>query len=213
MHTYVCMYAYVCMHVCIQGIHVDERDLLFSVMSAYVLKIMTQIYSLSLKEPSSVKLKKLTCSSPECLICHSFALSLESLTTPSADAFQDLLHFDQNGNLLGTTKCGGNVHTMMLNHPHKPSRHVTKDECLERVKTELTAVKEKILTNIIQNLKDQCDPETYYFSWSGLNFQLKLSVPDRMTSLKDIITLYCTTEVHIVQKYTNQKEEDTAADT
>ena len=27
------------------------------------------------------------------------------------------------------------------------------------------------------------------------------------------MTLYCTTKVHIVQKYTNQKEEDTAADT
>ena len=135
----------------------------------------------------------------------SFASSLESLATPSADAFQDSLHFDQNGTLLGTSKCGGNVHTMMLNHPHKPSRHVTEDERLEKVKTELTAVKEKIITNIIQNLKDQRDTEAYYFSWSGLDLQLKLSVPDRITRLKDIMTLYFTTKVHIVQKYTNQK--------
>ena len=51
---------------------------------------------------------------------------------------------------------------------------MTEDERQEKVKTELTAVKEKILTNIIQNVKDQYYTETYYFSWSGLNLQLKL---------------------------------------
>ena len=128
----------------------------------------------------------------------SLASLLESLTAPSADAFQDLLHFNQNGNLLGATKCGVNVHIMMLNQPHKPSRHVTENERLEKVKAELNAVKEKILNNISQNVKDLCDTETYYFSWSSLDLQLKLSVPDRITHLKYIITLYCTTKVHIV---------------
>ena len=142
-----------------------------------------------------------------------FASSLESLTIPPADDFQDLLHYNQKGNLLGTTKCGSHVQTMMLNHPHKPSRHVTEDERLKKVKTELTAVKEKILTNIIQNVKDQCDTETYYFTWSGLDLQLHLSVSDKITHLKYILTLYCTTKVHIVPKYTNQKEEDTVAHT
>ena len=84
---------------------------------------------------------------------------------------------------------------------------------MEKVKTKLNAVEGKILTNIIQNVKDQCDTETYYFSWSGLDLQLELSVPDRITGLKEIMTLYCTTKVQIVQKYTNQKEEDTVADT
>ena len=135
------------------------------------------------------------------MICQTLASSLESLKTPSADAFQELLHFDQNGNLMETTKCGGNVYTMMLNHPHKPSCHVI--EHLEKVKTELTAVKEKILTTIIQNVKDHYDTETYYFSWSGLDFQLKLSVPDRIICLKDIITLYCSTKVLHLQKYTS----------
>ena len=71
----------------------------------------------------------------------SFASSLKHLIISSADAFQDLSHFDQNGNLLETTKCGGNVHTMMLNHPQKPSRDVKEDERLEKLKTELTTVK------------------------------------------------------------------------
>ena len=84
---------------------------------------------------------------------------------------------------------------MMLNHLHKPSRHVTDNERLEKVKTELTVVKEKTLTNIIQNKKDQCGAGTYYFSLSGLDHHLKLSVPDKITCLKDIIILYCTAKV------------------
>ena len=136
-----------------------------------------------------------------CLICQTSASSLESLITPSADAFQELLHFDQNGNSMGTTKCGGNIYTMMLNHPHKPSCCMT--EHLEKVKTELIAAKGKILTNTIQNVKDQYDTETYYFSWSSLDLQLKLSVPDTVTCPKDVITLYCTTKVQFVHNYTN----------
>ena len=114
---------------------------------------------------------------------------------------------------MGATECGGIVHTFMLNHPHKPSHHVTEHEHLEKVKTELAAVKGEILTNIIQNVKDQCNTETYYFSCSGHNLQLKLSVPDRITRFKDIMTLYCIIRVYIVQKYTCQKGEYTVADT
>ena len=84
---------------------------------------------------------------------------------------------------MGTTKYGGNVHTTVMNHPHKPNCHMT--ERLVKVKTELIAAKEKILTNIIQNVKDQYDTETYYFSWSSLDLQLKISVPDTVTCPKD----------------------------
>ena len=60
-------------------------------------------------------------------------------------------------------------------------------------------------------MKDQWDTETYYFSWLGLDLWLKLSVPERITQGHN--DLYCTTKDHIVQKYTNQKEEDTVLDT
>ena len=53
----------------------------------------------------------------------------------------------------------------------------------------------------------------HYFSWLGLNLQLKSPVTDRITHLKEIITFYCSIKVVIMQKYTNQKEEDTATDT
>ena len=156
-HVFDVMLAAVYDIMYIKGIHVDERDLLFSVMNVYILKIMSDLQpkfeGTILRQADKVDLLV----SRVFDISDSFASSLESLTTPTTDAFQDSLHFNQNGN-------GGNVHTIMLNHPHKPSRHITKNGYLEKVKTELTAVKGKILTNIIQNVKDQCDTETYYFS-------------------------------------------------
>ena len=124
-----------------KGIRGDERDLLFSVMNVYALKIMSDLQSkfdgtfLHQADKTDLLVSRVFDMSD------SFTSSLESSTTPSADAFQDSLHLDQNGNLLGTTKCGCNVHTMMLNHPHKVSHRVTEDERLEKVKTELTTVK------------------------------------------------------------------------
>ena len=124
-----------------KGIRGDERDLLFSVMNVYALKIMSDLQSkfdgtfLHQADKTDLLVSRVFDMSD------SFTSSLESSATPSADAFQDSLHLDQNGNLLGTTKCGGNVHTMMLNHPHKVSHRVTEDERLEKVKTELTTVK------------------------------------------------------------------------
>ena len=108
-----------------KGICVDERDLLFSVMNIYILKIMTDI------QPNFEGTFLHQADKTDLLVFRvfdmsdSFASSLESFTTPPADASQDSLPLDQNGNLLGTTKRGGNVHTIMLNHPHKPSHHVT----------------------------------------------------------------------------------------
>ena len=124
-----------------KGIRGDERDLLFSVMNVYALKIMSDLQSkfdgtfLHQADKTDLLVSRVFDMSD------SFTSSLESSTTPSVDAFQDSLHLDQNGKLLGTTKGGGNVHTMMLNHPHKVSHRVTEDERLEKVKTELTTVK------------------------------------------------------------------------
>ena len=101
----------------------------------------------------------------------------------------------------------------MLNHPHKPSRHITEEERLDKVKTDLLDIKEKIKTNIIQNAQEQCDAETYYYCWSGLDLSVKLSILERKERLRDTIALFCTTKIHTVQKYTNQDETKTDADT
>ena len=84
-----------------KGIRVDERDLLFSVMNVYALKIMSHLQSkfdgtfLHQVDKTDLLVSRVFDMSD------SFTSSLESSTTPSADAFQDSLHLDQNGNLLG----------------------------------------------------------------------------------------------------------------
>ena len=104
---------------------VDEQDLLFSVMNVYILKIISDLQP-KLEETFLCQADKMDLLVTRVFdMSDSFASPLESLTTASSDAFQDLLHFDQNANLLGTTKCSGNVHTIMQNHWHQPSCHVT----------------------------------------------------------------------------------------
>ena len=79
-----------------EGINVDEWDLSFSVMNVYILKIMSDLKPMFegtfLWQADKTDLLV----SRVFDISDSFASPLESLTTPSADAFQDLLHFDQN---------------------------------------------------------------------------------------------------------------------
>ena len=71
-----------------KGIHGDERDLLFSVMNVYALKIMSDLQSkfdgtfLHQADKTDLLVSRVFDMSD------SFTSSLESSTTPSADAFQ-----------------------------------------------------------------------------------------------------------------------------
>ena len=67
-----------------------------------------------------------------------------------------------------------------------------------------SAVREKILTSIIQNGKNNVK------HWN-ITFHVHCFFLSNGLVVMAIITLYCSTEVHIIQKYTNQKEEDTSA--
>ena len=104
----------------------------------------------------------------------SFASSITSVKTPSADKFKDSLRLDENGNLLADTEIKDNIHTMMLNHPHKPSRHKTEEERIMKIKG-LTKLKERIIANIEANIHDQCGESTFYYCWSGLDLSEKNS--------------------------------------
>ena len=73
-------------------------------------------------------------------------------------------------------------------------------------------LKRKILENIVSNIKDQCDDETFYFCWSGMDLEANLTTEIRKERLKDIVTLYCVDKDHTVQKYTDKKETVTAPD-
>ena len=180
-------------------------------MNVYVLKIMADLHPVFQKNFLRQADKSDLLVSMVYNLSSSFAATLESVETSSADSFLESLQFDDNGNLLGVTKCERENHTMTLNYSHHPSRN-TFDTRLHSLKNELKAVKVRIVDNIVDNVRDQCDDQTYFYAWSGLDLELKLSVTERVNRLRDIINVYCTERVHTVQKYRTQKEEDTVAD-
>lgn len=99
----------------------------------------------------------------------------------------------------------------MLNHSHKPARRMS-EEHLVKVTQDLVNVKERIRVNIIENVRSQCDSETYYYCWSGLGLKLKLSISQRKEHWKDIVVIFCTTKIFTVQKYIDANEKETEDD-
>ena len=142
----------------------------------------------------------------------SFASSITSVKTPSADKFKDSLRLDENGNLLADTEIKDNIHTMMLNHPHKPSRHITEEERILKIKEGLTKLKERIIANIEGNIHHQCGENTFYYCWSGLDLSDKISTDTRIERLRDLIILLCTVKDHTVGRHNDREESEIVPD-
>ena len=87
---------------------------------------------------------------------------------------------------------------------HQETRQ--KNSVWTRVKDEVVLLKQKIVENIMSNIKDQCDENTYYYNWSGFDLDIKLSPVARKERLKDLVTLFCTQRNHTVVQYTNVRE-------
>jgi len=115
---------------------------------------------------------------------------------------------DENGNLLVDTEIKDNIHTMMLNHSHKPSKHVTEEERILKIKEGLTKLRENIIANIEANIHDQCGENTFYYCWSVLDLSEKIPTDTRIERLRNVITLLCTFKVHTVGKYNVRKESE-----
>ena len=189
-----------------KGIRDDERNLLFTAENIFIVKVLADI------QPNFEKdyLRKADKSSlPVSMVYNtakSYASSITSVKTPSTDKFKDLLRLDENGNLLADTEIKDNIHTMMLNQPHKPSRHITEEERILKIKEGLTKLKERIIANIETNIHDQCGKNTFNYCWSGLDLSDKIPTNTRIKCLRDVITLLCTFKVHTVGRYNDCEE-------
>ena len=189
-----------------KGIRVDERNLLFTAENIFIVKVLADI------QPNFEKgyLQKADNSSLFVSTIYntakSFASSITSVKTPSADKFKNSLRLDENGNLLADTEIKDNIHTMMLNHPHKPSGHITEEERIMKIKG-LTKLKERIVVNIEANIHDQCGESTFA-CWSGLDLSEKIPTDTRIECLRHVITLLCTVKVHTVGRYNDRKESE-----
>ena len=135
------------------------------------------------------------------------------MSTPKADAFLDNLRIDDNENLMVEITLDSNTHTFLLNRHSKPSRNVSKQQALDKIKEKLQSIKGEIVENMNENIRDQCSKDTHFYSWSGLNLEdTSLSIEERMERLNDLITLFCTEKIHLVSTYKNKKETETVED-
>ena len=90
----------------------------------------------------------------------------------------------------------GKKHTLLFNKHRKP----TCVEVLTQAKENPCKLKDRILTNIKENIKDQCENNTCY-CWSALDLGDKSSIEERITKLKDLLAILC------IEKYTSKKED------
>ena len=187
-----------------KGVKEDDRDTLFTPKNNFILKIMSDLdhvfNSHYLRKADKGDLLVSTVYN----IAHSFADTMVNFSSTNAQNFVDSLKFDQHGNLQATLGIKGseNKHTITLNYPHKPARNQTQEERLNKLKEELESLNEDIRSNIVENVRDQCDSSTYYYSWSGLDLELPLSLDERKKRLKDVVAIYCCDRYHTVSEYT-----------
>ena len=66
---------------------------------------------------------------------------------------------------------------LYLNRHSKPSRsQLTSEQIVQSIKDDLINIKQRILKNIKENILDQCDEDTFYYCWSGLDLEIKVSI-------------------------------------
>ena len=164
----------------IKGIWADERGLLFTAENIFIVKVLADIQPNFEKDYLWKADKSSLLVSTVYNTAKLFASSIISVQKPSADKFKDSLRLDENGNLPADTEIKDNIHTMMLNHPHKPSRHVTEEQRILKIKEGLTKLKERIIAKIEANIQDQCSENTFYYCWSGLDLSDKIPTHTRI---------------------------------
>ena len=144
-------------------------------------------------------------------IADTIANEVSTLKTPEADAFLNNLKLDSNENFLPDVIISGKKHTLLLNKHHKPARENKQtnkqDDVLRQEKGNFCKLKDRILTNIKENIKNQCGDNTYYYCWSVIDLGDKSSVKECINKLKDLLAIVCTEKVHVVKKHTSKKED------
>ena len=119
----------------------------------------------------------------------------------SATEFLDSLQLDENGNLNSSMKTGDKMHKLCFNRHSKPSCSQNREEIVQSIKHDLTDIKQRILKNIKENIEDQCDENAFYYCWSGLDLEMKLSLQICINRLRDIFGRFCSEHIHVIQTF------------
>ena len=147
----------------------EERDNLFTADHLFVMKLVTD-----LKDKFYInylrKVEDQFAGVDHLQYCTKCSQGIINIETPRAEKFCNSLKVDDNDNLIVMES---EEHELLLSNYHKGNRNVSEAERVQKLQEKLQSIKEEILKNIEENIKDQCGQDTNYFLWSVLDLSNK----------------------------------------
>ena len=71
-------------------------------------------------------------------------------------------------------------------------------------KAKLAELRSKVIENVAGNIRDQCNEDSYFYSWSGLDLEATLTIDDRIMRLKELFDALCYPREHTMMEFRNE---------
>ena len=184
----------------------EDRNTLFTHVNLYVISLMADLKPCFKDSFLRKNDKEIVLVSTVHRMAAEFTDKLQTIPTPTADAFVAGLKLDSNNNLQANIEIKGNTHTITLNRQSRKKRGQDQVKELEDIKSKLEEVMSDVLQNAIENVKSLTGKEeTCYFMWSGFDLQSKFSIDQRLSNLRPLLCLFTEGKIHQVLSYADCK--------
>ena len=117
---------------------------------------------------------------------------MRHMNTPITEKCLERHSEDENDNLKLDINTKGTQNSITLNYDHRPQRGAQKTK-LGFVRQLAHKIKESVIGNIIENVIDQCQKDTFVEYASAFDFRCSLSLEDRVILIKNCIVFTAST--------------------
>ena len=127
----------------------------------------------------------------------------ENIQFTKLEKFLDSMQEDEYGNLTVTIDVSGTLHTISLNSSHRPvrvRRGAAPADKLAELKEEAVSLKDEIVANLIDNVKDQTQTGTVLEFTSAFDLHMKHTLEKRLEYIEELGKLYCQSYVHTIDE-------------
>ena len=124
-----------------------------------------------------------------------FAERLNTIPFPALFKFLDQLEFDENGNLVAYIAVKDQIHDIILNFTHRPTRGVDR---MQLLREEAECLKENLVKNLINNINDQNQSGSLVEFSSAFDLHRKIDLDQRIAYIEELADIYCTDYIQSV---------------
>ena len=101
----------------------------------------------------------------------------------------------------------GGKHDLKLSNNNRPGRTISETERFVHVKDKALKIKGDILTNMGDNIRDQCNNETNYYHWLTFDLSDKtLNLDQRIERGRVLLEILTSEVIHTVHHFANAKQ-------